>query len=83
MNNKKEKNQDFEKKWLDVNDLALYLNCSKSTIYHKVSKGKIPHSKKVGLRFFLPDIDKWLLEHDYFRPDDAKEWAEANPAKLD
>jgi len=62
------------KKWVDVEELASYIGCSKSTIYHKVSAGEIPHSKKMGLRFYLPDIDAWLMDENYFHPKKLNEW---------
>ena len=64
------------KKWVDVDELALYLNCSKSTIYHKVSTGLIPYTKKIGLRFYLPDDDRWLLDDDYYHPEKVTSWIE-------
>jgi predicted DNA-binding transcriptional regulator AlpA len=59
-----------EQKWVNVKELAQYLKCSESFIYHKVCERAIPFSKKSGLKFFLPHIDKWMCESgDYFTPE--------------
>jgi excisionase family DNA binding protein len=70
-----EKIMNFEQKWMNVKELAKYLKCSESTIYHKVSAKEIPYSKKNGLRFYVPAIDEWMLEEqDYFDPTRVDLW---------
>ncbi len=67
--------------WLNVKELAAYLKCSESTIYHKVSAGEIPFSKKSGLRFYRPAIDKWMMEEqDYYDPKSVEQWQEKKGA---
>lgn len=51
-------------KWVNVKELATYLRCSESFLYHAVSANKIPHSKKSGLKFYLPAIDAWMMGRD-------------------
>ena len=49
------------KRWLTLPDLAEYLSCSKSKIYHSVAQGSIPFSKRLGsLRFDREKIDAWM-----------------------
>jgi len=49
-----------------VDELALYLKVSKSTLYKLLSEGKVP-GQKVGRhwRFSKSTIDKWLDGHPY------------------
>jgi excisionase family DNA binding protein len=56
-------NNRFEKRLLDINDLAIYLHISKNTLYNWLYRRKIPHIK-VGrsVRFDLKDIEKWINE---------------------
>jgi len=48
---------------LTIEELAIYLKISKSTLYKLVREGKIP-SQKVGRhwRFLKKSIDRWLEE---------------------
>jgi len=62
------------KKWLTVSELAKYLSCSESCIYHKACAGEIPFSKKLGrLRFDRERIDVWMTE-DAFDPKHLEKW---------
>jgi excisionase family DNA binding protein len=49
---------------LTIEELAIYLKISKSTLYKLVREGKIP-SQKVGRhwRFRKKSIDRWLEEN--------------------
>lgn len=48
---------------LTVDELAIYLKVSKSTLYKLLSEGKVP-GQKVGRhwRFSRASIDNWLAE---------------------
>ena len=58
----------FEIQIWTIDDLAIVLNCSKGSIYNKVSKNEIPFHKK-GVRgrlYFIPsEILEWIKEGDY------------------
>jgi excisionase family DNA binding protein len=49
---------------LTIEELAIYLKISKSTLYKLVREGKIP-SQKVGRhwRFHKKSIDRWLAKN--------------------
>ena len=58
--------------WMTVDQTAAYLKCSKSCLYHRVSRNDIPFSKSIGrLRFNRYTIDRWMgakpadVEHDF------------------
>lgn len=58
----------FEIQIWTIDDLALVLNCSKGSIYNKVSKDEIPFHKKGerGRLYFIPsEILEWIKEGDY------------------
>ena len=47
---------------MDIQELAIYLNIKKRTIYNYVQKGEIPHYR-IGnktIRFDYSKINKWL-----------------------
>ncbi len=47
--------------WLTVDQTAAYLKCSKSCLYHRVSRNNIPFSKSIGrLRFNRHALDRWM-----------------------
>lgn len=51
------------KEVLNVNDLTILLNLSRSRIYHLISAREIPHYKKGRLVFFKKaEIEEWLLQ---------------------
>lgn len=54
-----------DKEWLNIDELSIYTGIAKGTIYNYVSKGKIPHSKKGGLRFNRKEIDEWMLDDEF------------------
>ncbi len=50
---------------LTVQDLARYLQVSRSWIYAQVAAGAIPHIRlPCGVRFRRSDIDSWLAQCD-------------------
>jgi len=61
---------------MTIEDLAAYLQISKSTLYKLVQEGKLP-GQKVGKRwrFHKEAIDQWLKQH----PDSAREPASKEP----
>ena len=53
----------FYKRWLNVLDVAKYLDLKPSTVYSLTSKREIPFCKKGGiLRFDRDEIDSWVKE---------------------
>ncbi len=47
--------------WMTVEQTAAYLQCSKSCLYHRVSRNDIPYSKSIGrLRFNRHALDCWM-----------------------
>lgn len=61
------KSSDTSPKVVDIDGLieARPMVGSKPTVYRKVSKGEIPHSKQgKRLIFDLNEIDKWLLSNN-------------------
>ena len=47
--------------WMTVEQTAAYLQCSRSCIYHRVSRNDIPFSKSIGrLRFNRHALDRWM-----------------------
>lgn len=47
--------------FLTIDDLSVYLNIKKSTLYSKVACGEIPHYKICHLvRFKKSEIDAWM-----------------------
>jgi len=47
--------------WMTVEQTAAYLHCSKSCLYHRVSRNAIPFSKSIGrLRFNRDALDLWM-----------------------
>jgi len=52
------------KEFLDINELSEYLNIKKSTIYHLVENGHLPHYK-IGrlVRCKRSDVDAWIEKH--------------------
>ena len=50
------------KEVMTVKELASYLGVRPQTIYNLKNNGRIPYSKKIGLRFIKDDIDKWLTD---------------------
>jgi|GEM_PF-2059010 excisionase family DNA binding protein len=67
-NNKDLRKKLFEIQIWTIDDLALALNCSKGSIYNKVSKDEIPFHKKGerGRLYFIPsEILEWIKEGDY------------------
>lgn len=61
---------------MTIEDLAAYLQISKSTLYKLVQDGRLP-GQKVGKRwrFHKEAIDEWLKRH----PDSAREAASEEP----
>lgn len=63
---KSQTNVETEQKVVDLDGLLVarpYIG-SRSTLYKKISKGLIPHSKQgKKLYFDLNEIDAWLMEH--------------------
>src|SRR5690606_9332394 len=55
-----EPNQNSNDK-MTVEEVAIYLNQSKHTIYKKVSAGEIPHYKRGKLYFIKNEIDSYVL----------------------
>ncbi|MCP4198319.1 MAG: helix-turn-helix domain-containing protein [Proteobacteria bacterium] len=48
---------------MNVEDLAVYLQVSKRSIYNMASSGEVPRTKIKGQwRFTKPTIDRWLEE---------------------
>jgi len=54
-----------QREWMKVREVAEYLGVSVGTIYNYVSKRKIPHSKKGGLKFSKSEIDEWMLIDEF------------------
>lgn len=54
--------EDMEKRYINAEELSVYLGVSKTTVYYWVSQKKIPYIKRARLRFDLKDIDKWMAE---------------------
>ena len=50
--------------WMNIDECTKFTGLAAGTIYNYVSKGKIPHSKKGGLRFNRKKIDAWLAEDE-------------------
>lgn len=52
----------MEKRYLNVDECAVYLNVSKHTVYGWISKGKLPHYKIGGklVRFDLLALERWM-----------------------
>jgi excisionase family DNA binding protein len=51
----------LEKEFLDIGEVAEYLNIRQSTLYTKVGAGILPHYR-IGrlIRFKKADIDRWM-----------------------
>lgn len=50
-------------KWLTLDELASYLNVSKSALYKIVQEGRIPGGKVGrGWRFDRDEIDRWVKQ---------------------
>ena len=55
----------FDKKIWKLEDVVSFTGFSKRTIYNKTSKDEIPHRKRGGKLFFLPqEIFDWIDEGD-------------------
>lgn len=54
-----------ETDWMNIKEAAIYLKMAVGTIRNYVSKGKIPHSKKGGLRFSKSDLDEWRKTDEF------------------
>jgi excisionase family DNA binding protein len=54
-----------QKEWMNAMEASEYLGIAKGTIYNYVSKGKIPHSKKGGLKFNKTDLDEWMKTDEF------------------
>jgi excisionase family DNA binding protein len=54
----------MQKEYLNVKELAAYLNVKGTTIYSWVESGEIPHYKiRRLIRFKKLDVDHWLENH--------------------
>ena len=56
------------KKWMSVEEIAIYLGMSPSTIYQRIARRQIPFSKVPHsslIRFDLEKIDKWLEDNAF------------------
>jgi excisionase family DNA binding protein len=53
-------------KYLTINELSIYLNVSKPTIYVWIQKNLIPYIRinKRLIRFDKDKIDAWVKEHE-------------------
>ena len=57
-------------KWLDINQIAEYLQASKEKIYKLAQQGKMPASKfGKEWRFKKELVDRWLLKNQAKRKD--------------
>jgi excisionase family DNA binding protein len=64
----KQRKELFDMKIWTIDEAALALNCSKGTIYNKVSKDEIPFHKKGkrGRLYFIPsEILDWIKDGEY------------------
>ncbi|MFN8370504.1 MAG: helix-turn-helix domain-containing protein [Bacteriovoracaceae bacterium] len=53
----------FKYKVWRINEVAQYLGVSPGHVYNLVSQGKIPHTKRGKLLFFIPEkILNWVYE---------------------
>jgi len=53
--------RDIMDKWMTLEEVAIYLQVSKDTIYRLIQKGEIPASKVSNLwRFKKEEIDEWM-----------------------
>ena len=51
-------------KWMTLEEVAIYLQVSKDTIYRLIQKGEIPASKVSNLwRFKKEEIDEWMKKN--------------------
>jgi excisionase family DNA binding protein len=51
-----------KKRYMTVEEVALYLSVSQASVYRWVSEGSIPFVKMRGLlRFIDTEIDEWML----------------------
>jgi len=54
----------MEKRFISVDDLAIYLDISKNTIYSWIWQKRIPHCKMGRLvKFDLREIEAWTEKH--------------------
>lgn len=52
-----------EKRFLDINEAAVYLGISKNTLYHWAAQGRFPYVKMGHLvRFDIKRIETWIKE---------------------
>lgn len=55
----------FENRWWFVKDVAEYTGYSMGTLYNLTSRNLIPHRKKRGKLYFVPqEIQNWIEEGD-------------------
>jgi excisionase family DNA binding protein len=61
----------MERRLLDINEAADYLNLSTSTLYSWVSQRRIPHLKLGGrVRFDRKTLDRWIKRFERNAIDD-------------
>jgi excisionase family DNA binding protein len=61
----------MERRLLDINEAADYLNLSTSTLYSWVSQRRIPHLKLGGrVRFDKKALDRWIKRFERNAIDD-------------
>ncbi|MEP1035509.1 helix-turn-helix domain-containing protein [Ekhidna sp.] len=53
------------KEVMTVDEVAEYLGVKPQTIYNYKNEGKIPYTKKIGLRFIKKEIDAWLIDQNW------------------
>lgn len=60
----KSANHSYEREFMTIDELSLYIGLSKRAIYQRAAHHTIP-SQKIGglLRFKKSEIDKWLNSH--------------------
>ena len=55
----------FDKQIWTIDDFVTVTGIAKQTVYNKTSKDEIPHRKRAGKLFFLPEeIHDWIDEGD-------------------
>lgn len=63
LNNEVGSSRLFDKKIWNISDVAAFLGKSIKSIYNMTSRGQIPHRKRAGTLYFIPDeIMSWLEE---------------------
>lgn len=66
--------------WMSIDECAKFIGLKRKTIYNYVSDGKIPYTKKGGLRFNRKKIDAWLAK-DEFDPEAIEKEVKAELGK--